>query len=424
MDEIIKYAKENRRLLHQVPEVGFTEYITTYLIYERLSQTNFNLYVGDDALDIDTQVGLPSDDVMANTYQRALDYGVPSSFLEKIHPYKTGVVATIDTNQKGPHVVLRFDIDALPIKESNEIEHVPFKEGFQSKHDGEMHACGHDAHAAIGISVATYIDEHIDELTGKYTIIFQNSEEGVRGAASYAKKGWLDDADYFLSGHVGTISEEVGTVGATATNFLASTKFNVELFGQSSHAGSNPQDGNNALLAASAIALSLNTIAPHREGATRLNVGTLQAGQGRNIIPDYAKLECESRGETTHLNEYMFERAKEIIENGAKMYGCKSKITVEGFAPSATCSKEMIDVVKSATVNNDAVKTIVDEVSMDASEDAAVFINIVQENNGKATYLIFPYHLKYGHHHPSFDVDEAVLEVAITTFINILNELK
>ena len=174
MDELIKYAKENRRLLHQVPEVGFTEYITTYLIYERLSQTNFNLYVGDDALDIDTQVGLPSDDVMANTYQRALDYGVPSSFLEKIHPYKTGVVATIDTNQKGPHVVLRFDIDALPIKESNEIEHVPFKEGFQSKHDGEMHACGHDAHAAIGISVATYIDEHIDELTGKYTIIFQN----------------------------------------------------------------------------------------------------------------------------------------------------------------------------------------------------------------------------------------------------------
>jgi len=424
MEDLIKFSKENRKEFHQVPEIGFTEYITTYLIYEKISQTKFDIFIGDDALSTEDRLGIPSHDILEKSYKRALNYGVPKDFLNKIHPGKTGLVAKLDTKKSGPHTVLRFDIDGLPIEENESQTHIPFTEKFISKHKGEMHACGHDAHIAIGISIATYISQHINELCGKYTIIFQSAEEGVRGAKCYTKKGWLSDADYFFSSHVGIVSEKVGTVAATTSNFLASSKFDVELYGKSSHAAANPQDGLNTLLAASTIALSLNGIPQHRDGLTRLNVGTLHAGQGRNIIPDYAKLECETRGATSELNNFMFNRAKEIIEHGAKMYGCDSKITIQGHAPSASCSKEMIQMIKESNKDNKNVINIIDEIAMDASEDATVYMNEVQDKGGKATYLLFPYELKYGHHHPQFDIDESVLSVAVTTFINILNNLK
>src|SRR5699024_4079408 len=137
---------------------------------------------------------------------------------------------------------------------------------------------------------------------------------------SVVEKGWLDDVDYFFSGHLGIRNLPVGTVSAGTTDFLASSKFDVKFTGKSAHAGVEPDSGNNSLLAASAAALNLNAIARHGKGRTRINTGTLSAGSGRNVIADTAFMEIETRGETTELNHYMYNKAKTVIQAAADMY--------------------------------------------------------------------------------------------------------
>lgn len=423
MKTLIDEAKTLRRTLHQYPEVGFTEMITTYLILKEVEDTSFTLYLGSDATDINAQMGRPSEAELLKACERAESFGVDKDTLDKIRNGETGIVAVLDTGVEGPHVGFRFDIDGLPITEAEKDSHIPFVEGFKSKHDGEMHACGHDAHASIGVALLKYIDTNKDELKGKYTIIFQAAEEGLRGANGYVQKGWLDTVDYFFTSHVGLVPLKVGTVNAKSKGFLSSKKFDVEFYGKSAHAGAEPNAGKNALLAASNAAVNLNAISRHRDGATRLNVGKLEAGSGRNVIPDYAFMMCEVRGEKDELTEYMYERAEAVIKGAALMYDCDYKIRLMGNASTAVCDDELVDVIKRATVNNSYITQLNEEGPAGGSEDATYMINRVQKNNGKATYMTFPYELKAGHHHPEFDVDEAVLGVAISTYIDIVNEL-
>ncbi len=109
----------------------------------------------------------------------------------------TGVVATLDTGKPGPTIAFRVDIDALPILESAANSHVPSQLGFRSKHEGAMHACGHDSHAAIGLGLAQQLMERKEMLKGKIKIIFQPAEEGARGGSVIAESSHLDDVDFF-----------------------------------------------------------------------------------------------------------------------------------------------------------------------------------------------------------------------------------
>lgn len=420
VNTIIEEAKSLRRTLHEYPEVGFTEMITTYLLYKELENTEFKLYLGSDATDIDAQMGRPKETELLKAAKRAKEFGVEEDILNKVKNGETGIVAVLDTGKEGPHVAFRFDIDGLPIPEAKKDTHIPYKEGFISTHEGEMHACGHDAHASIGIGLAKFLSQNKDNLKGKYTIIFQAAEEGLRGAYSYVKKNWLKDVDYFFTGHVGLVTRDTGTIYAKSEGFLSSTKFDVEFFGKSAHAGGEPNAGHNALLAASNAAINLNAISRHRDGATRLNVGKLEAGSGRNVIPDYAFMMCECRGSKDELNEYMFERAQSVIKGAAEMYDCEYKITLMGSASTATCDDALVEVIKEATKNSNYVKNVEEIAPAGGSEDATYMLREVQKNNGKATYMTFPYELKGGHHHPEFDVDEDVIGVAISTYVDIV----
>ncbi|CAD2075045.1 amidohydrolase [Phocicoccus pinnipedialis] len=422
MKNLIDEAKKLRRTLHQYPEVGFTEMITTYLILKEIEHTSFKLYLGSDATDISEQMGRPSDEELLSAAKRAEAFGVDKKTLSKVKNGETGIVAVLDTGEEGTHVGFRFDIDGLPITEAEKETHIPYSEGFKSKHNGEMHACGHDAHASIGVALLKYLDANKHALKGKYTIIFQAAEEGLRGANSYVTKGWLDTVDYFFTSHVGLVSKNVGSVNAKSEGFLSSKKFDVEFFGKSAHAGGEPNAGNNALLAASNAAINLNAISRHKEGATRLNVGKLEAGSGRNVIPDYAFMMCEVRGAKDELTEYMFKRAESVIKGAAEMYDCDYKIRLMGNASTAECD-DLFDLIKTATENNKYVIEVNESGPAGGSEDATYMLNAVQKNNGKATYMTFPYKLTAGHHHPEFDVDEEVLGVAISTYVDIVNEL-
>lgn len=423
MTDIQQKLTATRRKFHRFPEVGFTEFITTYEIYKTLKPMDYTLYLGDDVLLRSARVGVPGKDAFLHSYKRAAEYGVPEEFLDYVKEGTTGVIATLDTGKPGPHFAARFDIDGLPITESADEDHIPKKGDFKSLHEGEMHACGHDGHITTGLFLAEYINAEKDNLKGRFTLIFQPAEESVRGAKSVVEKGWLDDVDYFFSGHLGIRNLPVGTVSAGTTDFLASSKFDVKFTGKSAHAGVEPDSGNNSLLAASAAALNLNAIARHGKGRTRINTGTLSAGSGRNVIADTAFMEIETRGETTELNHYMYKKAKTVIQAAADMYENEAEIIDMGEAPNAACSKELIETVKEAVKHNSNITDLRDTLPLGASEDVTMMMERVVEKNGKATYMLFPFALKYGHHHPKFDLDESVLHVAVSTYIDIVNWL-
>lgn len=423
IDSIEHELIQNRRELHEHPELGFTEYVTTYKIGRELEKLGFNLYIGKDSLISDSRLGKPSEEVLISNENRARELGVPEEWLEKMTGGNTGLVAYLDTGVPGKHIGMRFDIDALPIYESQDSDHLPFKEGFHSKRDGIMHSCGHDGHATIGIGIAQFLHQFKDKLSGQFTLLFQPAEEGGRGAKPMVDKGWLDTVDYFLSGHIGIHSLPVGEIAATTTKFLASTKYNVVYHGKSAHAGLEPNEGRNALLAAAAASLHLNGITRHADGATRVNVGKLEAGTGRNIIADYARMEIETRGETTALSDYMREEAFRILKATPGLYDVKEEIEVVGFAPSAECNEEWLEIIQKACNSSERIRNVIPVLPLGASEDVTFMIDHVQQKGGLATYLVFASPLPAGHHHPKFDFDETVIPTAVEALARVLMEI-
>lgn len=414
-----------RRQLHQFPELGWTEYETTYLIGKELSKLGFTLFLGRDALVSEERIGVPSKEILRIAETRALKNGVPKDWLSKMEGGHTGLVATLDTGKTGKHVALRFDIDALPIMENkgSSDDHFPTSQGFSSKSPHLMHACGHDGHAAIGLGVATYLSTFQEKLSGTFTLLFQPAEEGSRGAKAMVEKGWLDEADVFLSGHIGITPMHIGEVVASAHGFLATSKLDVSFNGKSAHAGVEPQEGRNALLAAAAASLHLHGIPRHSDGETRINVGTLQAGSGRNVIPDYAEMSLETRGETSILNQYMEDEAVRIIQQTAGIYGVECDIRLVGKGIEATSESGWKEILEDATKSSKRVNKIIETLPLKASEDAAYMLNHVRDRRGKATYFIFGTPLAAGHHHPLFDYDEKVLEVALDVYISSILSL-
>jgi aminobenzoyl-glutamate utilization protein A len=409
-----------RRDLHQYPEVGWTEYRTTFTIGNVLSAFGFTLAVGKDALVSSERMGVPPEDTLAECEARARLEGVSEAWLEKMKGGHTGLVAQWDTGRAGAHLAFRFDIDALPIQEARDESHIPEQEGFRSVHEGEMHACAHDGHAAIGLGVAAFIHTFADQLTGKFTLLFQPAEEGCRGARAMVAKGWLDDADYFLSGHIGIRSLPVGMLVATTSGFLATTKIDATYKGKSAHAGVEPQKGKNALLAVAAAALHLHGISRHADGATRMNVGRISAGSGRNMIADYGKIELETRGETTEINQFMVEETRRILRAVADMYDVEVELGIVGEGYGAESDDAWISIVEQACADSQSVNRVIPRMDVGASEDVTYMMRRVQENGGLANYMIFCTPLKEGHHNPKFDYREEVLPVAVEVMCRLI----
>lgn len=404
-----------RRQLHQIPEVGWCEYQTTSYIFEQLKETAFDVYVGKEIHSLNGRYGLPTIVEEDKFAALATASGVQKSLIEQMKGGFTGVVAQLKTGRPGKHFAFRFDIDALPLEESNTDQHLPHQKHFHSNHDGVMHACAHDGHAAIGLGLAAFLNEHKDELNGTYTMIFQPAEEGGRGAKSIVEKGWLKNVDYFLSGHIGIHSHKIGQIAATTSHILATTKLNVTFTGLSAHAGVEPHKGKNALLAAATATVHLYTIAPHASGDTRINVGKLEGGRGRNIVADHAQMEIETRGETDTENQYMLTQARRIIEAAAKMNDVDVKMEVVGEAHSTEVDNDFFEKFKKATESSRYVQQVVPSTSLNGSEDVTYMMNEVRKNGGKATYMNFGTPLKGGHHQRDFDFDEKVLAVAVNS---------
>lgn len=401
-----------RRDFHQHPELGFLEMRTATIVADELNKLGYDIKIGREVMNPNFTMGKPSEKETAAHYDWAKENGAVLEYLDQVAEGYTGIAATLDTGIDGPTVVFRVDMDALPIYESEDSNHFPLQEGFRSVNN-EMHACGHDVHTSIGLGLATLLMENKAELKGTIKILFQPAEEGTRGALSMVEAGVVDGADYFIASHIGT-GVPFNHFLASNNGFLATTKLDVSFKGVSSHAGGQPEEGKNAMLAAANAVINLNAIPRHSGGATRINVGELHAGSGRNVIADNASLKIETRGTTSELNNYMKQYAESIIRGAAEMFQVAYTIETVGEGKSAEGSTELARVLSEAAGSENLV-TELEKNKPSGSEDATFFINRVQEQGGQASYCIFGTELAAGHHNEKFDVNEDSMMPAVQT---------
>jgi aminobenzoyl-glutamate utilization protein A len=409
-----------RRDLHRHPEPAWREFYTTARIVDELETRDIDeLYVGPEVLADDARMAVPDDEELDRWYDRALAAGAREDVLERLQGGHTGALAVLKRGE-GPTVALRVDIDGLPITESEDADHAPAAGGFRSENEGYMHACGHDAHATIGLGVLDAVAD--SDFQGTLKVFFQPGEELVAGGKPMAESGHLDDVDYLLAVHIG-LDHPTGEVVAGVGGFLAVHHFLAEFSGESSHAGGKPEAGRNTVQAMATAIQNLYAIPRHSDGATRVNAGLVGGGTATNIIPEQSFIEGEVRGETTELKEYMREHAERVLRSAAEMYDCEVELTTEGVAPSAESDQAIVDVVHAIASSTRGVDSPMERDDLGGSEDATYLMQRVQERGGKACYVGVGTDHPGGHHTPEFDVDEASLRIGIDVLSDSIVEL-
>ena len=412
-----------RREFHRFPETGWTEYRTTVRIIEELQKLGLSVRYGQEIHDPESRTSVASQEELDRHWQRAAEECNHSPLLDAMRGGFTGCVTEIAGAHPGPTIGIRVDIDCNDLHETDDPNHVPVMEGFASLHPGCMHACGHDAHAAIGIGIAKILCACREQLSGKVVLIFQPGEEGSRGAKSMTNAGVVKDCDYFFGAHVGLHSLPTGTVCTGVTGILANSKVDVTFHGLSAHAAAAPEKGRNALAAAATATLNLLSIAPHHAGVSRINVGTLEAGTARNIIPDRAFMRLETRGSTNEINNYMLSAARRICEAAAQMHGCTCEFICVGGVDTAESDRCLADLAEKVLTDVPGVTQFAEKLDFGASEDVVTMMTAVQAAGGKATEMLFPMPLKAPHHNDHFDIDEGVIILATRCFAKLALEI-
>ncbi|MFV0482070.1 MAG: amidohydrolase [Campylobacteraceae bacterium] len=402
-----------RRDLHKHPEPGWTEFRTASFALKTMQALGYKITMGKDAVKKESMMGVPSETKLKEEQARAIAQGADPKIVEAMSGGLTGFWADMEFSKDGPKLAFRFDMDSNDGNESCEGDHRPVKEGFNSINKGAMHTCGHDGHTSVGLALAEIVAGMKNDLKGSVRFIFQPAEEGLRGAKPMVDAGACKDVDFIIGTHIGVNATKNGDLICGGYGFLASTKLDVYYKGVASHAGINPHDGKNALLAACTAATNMHAISRHSGGATRINVGKIVAGEGRNVLPPSGMLVLETRGFTSELNEYMEKEARRMIEAAALMWDCEYKIEVMGGAKSGETDDVMMDVIEKAAKDVPFYTNIKRYENFVGGEDFTFMMDAVQKIGGKGTFIQVGAKLTTGHHNGRFDFDESGLVAAL-----------
>ena len=348
-----------------------------------------------------------------------------------------GFYTDVETGKPGPKVAIFGELDALDI--ANHPESV----------NGMTHCCGHNAQSAalLGIAAALKQPHALDGLCGSIRLVVVPAEEMIQlafreelrqkgiikyngGKTEFMYRGLLDGVDMAMMVHGMTKGSSVNEDGDTDLDFQALLGMNgciaknIRYKGKSAHAGGSPEVGRNVMLAVGTAILNLYAIPRHSGGVSRVNVGTVVAGSGRNVIADEAKMEIEVRGETTEINEYMKNYAVNIIESAAKMHGCTCEMKLMGAANSLASSEALMERVK-RVCEEDLHLPVAKEMSSKngGSEDVSYMMNRVQEQGGQATFMRVLTHEAGPGHSRIFDIDEQVLPNAVKIFCGVVYDI-
>lgn len=237
-----------------------------------------------------------------------------------------GILAEIPGAVPKPLIALRSDMDALPVKEETGLE-------FASKHEGVMHACGHDGHMSMLLGAAELLMER--ELPRSVRLIFQPAEEVARGARAMIEAGALDDVAMIFGGHLdrhyktGTIMITEGAVGASAD------RFEIEITGQAGH-GARPHEATDAIVAGSLAVMALQTIVSREVDPafpSVVSVGEFKAGTAGNVIAGEAFLSGTIRAQHPDVRQQLLSAVERIVKSICDLHGAHVDITFRSGPP-------------------------------------------------------------------------------------------
>jgi aminobenzoyl-glutamate utilization protein A len=399
-----------RRDLHSRPETAWTEFRTAALAARHLLDLGYTVRLGQQALDPAFLGPRPDEHTLRAAQERAVREGADPELVARMDGGYPALWADLPcSGEAGPRLAFRFDMDANSIQESVEPGHRPCREGFASLHPGCMHACGHDAHTALGLGLAAVLVGVREHLRGRVRLIFQPAEEDGGGALPMLKAGALDGVEQLVGLHVGIRATHTGAIICGARDFMAYSGFDVRYAGNPAHAGLAPHEGRNALLAACSATLGMYAVTRHGDGNSRINVGQIRAGQARNIIPAEAELKVETRGFTTEINSFMLQEAQRIASEAGDMWNCSCSVSPPITLPGGSSSPEMSARIARIARSIPAFTHIVQEEKFGATEDFAVLLEAIQQRGGQGAYIQLGADRAAGHHSDSFDFDENAL---------------
>ncbi|MBN1487792.1 MAG: amidohydrolase [Anaerolineae bacterium] len=315
----------------------------------------------------------------------------------------TGVVGLLE-NGPGPVVMARFDMDALPIQEMNDV-------AYASENTGVMHACGHDAHIAIGLGIATLMVENRDAWQGTLKLVFQPGEEGMNGAEVMVNEGVLENPrpDAVLALHVWN-SSPAGSVAATPGPVMASAQsWQAKITGKGGHAA-QPQETIDPIVTAALGITALQTIVSRNIDpldSAVITVGQLLSGDTFNVIPDNAELKGTIRTFKTEVREMVEERLRAILHSTAQMMGAEIELDLKSLSPAVENDPQVTQIVQEVIKDVLGPGALTIGTRTMASEDAAFFLREIP-----GCYFFVgsqPEGEAWPHHNPRFDIDERAL---------------
>jgi amidohydrolase len=324
---------------------------------------------------------------------------------------QTGVVALLEGDRPGPTVLMRFDMDALPISELNRVD-------YASQNPGVMHACGHDGHVAMGLAIGKIMARYRRQIGGRLKLAFQPAEEGLGGAFAMIADGLLEHPvpDVALAMHLWN-SLPLGKVRVVDGPCMASSSvFALTIFGKGGH-GAAPHQAVDPLLAAAHIIAALQSIVSRNidpQDSVVVTVGQMTAGSTHNSIPDQALLRGTVRSYDDELHRMIYRRILEMAQNMATAFGCTAQMETVAIVPAVINDAAVTEVVRQAVATIAGPEQIIDGRDM-ASEDMGYMLEEVPGcyffvgSRNEEKDLHFP------HHHPRFDFDERAMIQGVAT---------
>lgn len=323
---------------------------------------------------------------------------------------QTGIVGLLEGARPGPTVLLRFDMDALPIQEENDVP-------YRSQNPGVMHACAHDGHMAMGLALAEIFAARQSEMAGTLKFMFQPAEEGLGGAFAMIADGVLESPrpDVALAMHL-WVPERLGKVRVVDGPCMASSSvFTLTVQGQGGH-GAAPHMANDPILAAAHIVVALQSIVSRNtnpQDSVVVSIGQFAAGTTYNVIPDRAVLKGTVRSYDVELHRMAYRRILEMAQNMATAFSCKATMETVAIVAPVVNAPEPTAVVREAAAAVLGPDSIVEHRTM-ASED----MGYVLEEVPGCYFFIGGRNEALGfdrpHHHPRFDFDERAMIDGVT----------
>lgn len=360
---------ERRRDLHRHPELAFHEIRTAGIVASTLSELG---------LEVQTGVG------------------------------KTGVVGLLEGEADGPTVLVRADMDALPIHEANATEYV-------SQTSNVMHACGHDGHVSIGLAVAKMLSQRRSEIKGRIKFVFQPAEEISTGADVMVADGVLENPrpDYSLGLHVWN-SLPVGQVSVTPGPCMAAADtWSCTITGYGGH-GASPHLAKDPVVTAAQLISTLQTIVsrnvdPLDTGV--VSVGSVHGGNAFNVIPPTVELTGTIRSYKPETRAMIHQRLSDICEGLARAADCGIDLGISQMTSAVDNDPVLSERVAAIAARHLGAENVRHDVRTMGSEDMSRLMEGIPGCFFFVGSANADRQLNYPHHNPRFDFDEQALTI-------------